>query len=160
MRESCFVCFSWSSLGSMHFVLTRLFAALWEKMQGRVWMSESVAASEPWTYPMFSRALLLPFLSWEIPSVPVFKHFLMNLCHCLCSSEGTPPCLKCVDPSSQPRRYKLEPFCEACSQRVNYGEKPMEDVIPKALNQTLTWKRQWNGWEHSMKDGLGWERLS
>lgn len=83
-------------------------------------------------------------------SLHILKHFLMNVHHGLCSSKGFPPCLKCVGSTSQSRRLS-ESLCEACSQRVTQGEKRIEDVIPKALNQTPNQTTQRNGWTHSIR---------
>lgn len=66
-----------------------LFAVFWEKKQGRVWGLRLENLSH------FSWALLLPLLSQGIsPSLHLLKHFLMNLCHHLCSSKEFPSLLK------------------------------------------------------------------
>lgn len=69
MRELFCLLFQ-SSLGSMHCCSSCCSLLLsGRKMQGRVWISERVVGPGAWTHPLFSRALLLPFLSWAIPRV-------------------------------------------------------------------------------------------
>lgn len=64
-----------------------------------------------------------------------------------------PPRIKCSGPISEPKRQARTPP-RGCSQSHLWLEA-REDVIPKATNQVLNWKGQWNGWECSMKRWSG-----
>lgn len=73
-------------------------------------------ASRVELFPKFSRDLFLPFLSWNPTQVfPVERHFLMNLCHCLCKERGISSLLHVLGLHLSSRKH-VNPSPGCCSQ--------------------------------------------
>lgn len=88
------------------------FASLWEKnMQGRVWIIESMVGPEAWTLIPFSHELSSCPLELRDPlSLPCSSTFSRTFAIAYAAQREFPPCLKCVGPTSQPRRHVTAPL--------------------------------------------------